>query len=86
MRFIRVQEFTLQSRDAFPHRHGALAGKLAQGHLQQKDWDPRNAQHGQVGDQKSAWNNEKYNGNMRVCDPFRDVPPTLDHNSNSYEI
>ena len=49
-----VREFTLQSRDALPHRHGPLAGKLAQGHLQQEDGDPGDAQHGQVGDQKGS--------------------------------
>lgn len=44
------QWFTLQGWDTFPHRNGPLAGKLAQGHFQQEDGDPRDAQHGQVGD------------------------------------
>lgn len=66
---------TLQSRDAFPDRHGPLAGKLAQRHLQQEDGDPGDAQHGQIGDEKSTWGGDHTGG-------YRGLQETLSNDSN----
>lgn len=63
------RQFTLQGWNAFPDRHGPLAGKLTQRNFQQEDRDSCNAQHRQVGDEKRSWRGVIQNQTAFNCAP-----------------